>query len=278
MKKIGLVGFAYDTPSLNLQQENKDFYPEHFEWDHNNEGDQEIVVYCEQTMFEEKNDNAKVRIGLLIETRDLRPWHYASALEHRNEFNMILTHDRELLSIGRPFSFYPLGGSWIHEWDVFPKTKLISHIPGHKNFMTGHALRQLIADIYEPTGLIDVFRWGSIPDSKAPALRPYMFSIIVENCQRDYWFTEKLIDCFSQGTIPIYWGCPSIKKYFNDLGIVHFDTVQELEVIIKYMNKDDNGIKYYNQKINEVRTNLELAKNFASMENYLSKSYPMYFT
>ena len=35
------------------------------------------------------------------------------------------------------------------------------------------------------------------------------------NGRGDYEFDEKLIDCFLTGTVPIFWGCPSIDKFFK---------------------------------------------------------------
>ena len=50
-----------------------------------------------------------------------------------------------------------------------------------------------------------VFGRGYDPiEFKIDGLKDYRFSVVIENCKRDYWFTEKLIDCFVTGTIPIY--------------------------------------------------------------------------
>ena len=45
---------------------------------------------------------------------------------------------------------------------------------------------------------------------------------------RKNWFTEKLIDCFATGTIPIYWGCPNIEEFFNKDGIIQVNNIDEL--------------------------------------------------
>ena len=52
---------------------------------------------------------------------------------------------------------------------------------------------------------------------KIDGLRDYRYHFCIENIKRDYWFTEKLIDCFVTGTIPIYWGCPSIFDNISEL-------------------------------------------------------------
>jgi len=73
-----------------------------------------------------------------------------------------------------------------------------------------------------------------------------MFSITIENSKEDYMFTEKLIDCFLTGTIPIYYGCPSIGKFFNIDGIIVINTLDDLTNILPTLNDDlYNKIKPY---------------------------------
>jgi len=82
----------------------------------------------------------------------------------------------------------------------------------------------------------------------------------------DYFFSEKIIDCFVTGTIPIYYGCPSIFRFFDAEGILTFDNLPELLTILK---KIDSNL--YNTKINSVRKNFELAKNYVLAENHIYK-------
>jgi hypothetical protein len=88
--------------------------------------------------------------------------------------------------------------------------------------------------------------------------------VVVENCKRDYWFTEKLIDCFRSGTIPIYWGCPSIGDFFDLDGIITFDSVDELLEIIK--NCDNN---LYNSKLESVNNNFNISKNYILPDDHI---------
>ena len=41
------------------------------------------------------------------------------------------------------------------------------------------------------------------------------FVVTMENSKEDYYVTEKIINGFRAGTIPIYWGSPNVTKYFN---------------------------------------------------------------
>jgi hypothetical protein len=42
----------------------------------------------------------------------------------------------------------------------------------------------------------------------------YKYSIAIENSVKDNYFSEKFTDCILAWTIPIYYGCPNINKYF----------------------------------------------------------------
>ena len=46
-------------------------------------------------------------------------------------------------------------------------------------------------------------------------LEKYKYSIAIENCCKENYFSEKFTDCILSWTIPIYYGCPNIDKYFS---------------------------------------------------------------
>jgi hypothetical protein len=66
------------------------------------------------------------------------------------------------------------------------------------------------------------------------------------------------------GTIPIYWGCPSIGEFFNTEGMLIFNNLDELEDIL---NKCDE--KLYDSKIKSVYENFEISKKFTLPDNYV---------
>lgn len=59
--------------------------------------------------------------------------------------------------------------------------------------------------------------------NKLDGLAPYRFSLIIENFSGpDYW-SEKLTDCYLSWTIPIYYGCTNIEKYFPENSLIRID-------------------------------------------------------
>lgn len=41
----------------------------------------------------------------------------------------------------------------------------------------------------------------------------YNYALVFENQQQPGYITEKLLDCFKAGTVPIYWGAPNASDY-----------------------------------------------------------------
>jgi hypothetical protein len=64
------------------------------------------------------------------------------------------------------------------------------------------------------------------------------FHIVCENQVMDNMFSEKLLDCFKTYTVPIYYGCSNIEKYFNPQGIVKFNTIDEFKHVIDTITPD----------------------------------------
>jgi len=88
-----------------------------------------------------------------------------------------------------------------------------------------------------------------------------MFSVAIENGQYETYFTEKLLDCFATGTIPVYLGAPDIGDYFNKDGIV--DLADEFDVSEEI---------YYN-KMDAIKDNLERVKDMEILEDFIYLNY-----
>ena len=96
---------------------------------------------------------------------------------------------------------------------------------------------------------------------KEEGLCDYMFSVAIENGQYETYFTEKILDCFATGTIPVYLGAPDIGNHFNMDGIVNL--TDEFEV------SED----IYNDKFDAIRDNLERAKKMEVLEDFIWENY-----
>lgn len=52
-------------------------------------------------------------------------------------------------------------------------------------------------------------------EEKYKGLQSYKFSICLENCSEESYFTEKITDSILTNTIPIYYGCTHIETFFS---------------------------------------------------------------
>ena len=95
-----------------------------------------------------------------------------------------------------------------------------------------------------------------------------MYSVVIENCKRDYYFTEKLIDCFLTGTIPIYWGCPSIGDYFNTKGIIIVDDIDDIGKSLSNVTTE-----LYEEMKPYLIENFNKAKKYNLAENFIHKDF-----
>lgn len=236
-----------------------------FEWDrsfHN-----EMPVVYTDMMLNHVNSLKENSYAWLIEPKAIAPFNYDLITKINNKFNKVFTHEKSLLDLGENYEFVPFGCCWIKIEDhkIYNKNRLISIIASNKKQTEGHKLRHNI--INEFKSQIDVYGrgWNNL-DYKLDGLKDYCFSIVIENCKRDFWFTEKLIDAIVCGTIPIYWGCPSIGEFFDTRGFILFNSLTELYEIINSLTED----KYYSM-LPYIKYNFDKAKEFLIPDDWIYK-------
>jgi hypothetical protein len=100
------------------------------------------------------------------------------------------------------------------------------------------------------------------PPYTTPEFRSFVsqFKCIVtmENSQDDTYITEKICHGFLAQTIPIYWGSPRVKDYFNKERFLHVDTEESIERTISQIEtlfkKDDEWLAMVNMPIFSTET------------------------
>jgi len=96
--------------------------------------------------------------------------------------------------------------------------------------------------------------------SKAEALNDYMFSVVIENCEYDTYFTEKITDCFATGTLPIYFGTEQVKDYFDKDGIIFLGANLDVAQLTPDL---------YQSKMNSVKQNFYAVNKMVSADDFL---------
>ncbi|WGK70192.1 glycosyltransferase family 10 [Candidatus Haliotispira prima] len=106
------------------------------------------------------------------------------------------------------------------------KSKLISCIVSSKKAFKGHKDRcNFIDNLTDSKEVnIDLFGRGrNFIEKKEDGLLDYKYSIAIENSSKDFYFTEKITDCFLCYTIPFYYGCKNIDAFFPKESYVQID-------------------------------------------------------
>ena len=106
------------------------------------------------------------------------------------------------------------------------KTEFMSIIVSNKKYLQGHKYRHELVQAILKTNLnIHIYGVGSNEYNdervrgkfiRMEPYKDYMFTIAIENKIYNHYITEKITSAFSLNCIPIYLGCPNIKKYFGD--------------------------------------------------------------
>lgn len=156
--------------------------------------------------------------------------------------------------------------------DVSQKRFEVAFLTSSKGFTVGHKLRLDIFDaLPELIGSLKIWKHRSpprIPD-KREVLEPRMFAISPENSQHNGYYSEKLVDCFIAKTFPLYWGCPSLSRYFNPDGYMYFENVADLLQKLEQLTPE-----FYASRLPAIEENhriaLQSVHQWDMMENYIT--------
>jgi hypothetical protein len=259
------TNFAHDKGST------ADKPPINIEWCFNCY-DNPISVYLDNDMFkgikDHKNDGGlRKKFLWLIESRKFD----GGVLDNiKNNLNLVLetfdqiwTHNDELLSLHPKFKWVPAYGSYIKDFGIHPKSKMVSMITSNKKLTNQHIIRYNFAITNKDK--IDLYGRGinDIPN-KEIGLKDYRFSFCIENDTYDTYFTEKILDCFATGTIPIYMGTKNVTEFFNPDGIIFFDEPFDFSILTEDL---------YDSKLNAIKDNYERVQQYSILEDWIFKNY-----
>jgi glycosyltransferase involved in cell wall biosynthesis len=264
------------------------------------DGEFDMVVLCDLAILDYLNGlisiDRKVPIAArLFEQRDYFQCEiYNAVIDNHHKFDVVYTFDRNLLHkipnakflpptevsqfnrLPNPSNYPPYKSAKFDTYElppnafqIYPKSKMVSAVVSSKAFLPGHVKRlnfiQAISDRIDWYG-----RGVREVASKIDALRDYRFSVAIENIScDDNYFSEKIIDCFLTGTIPIYHGCIHIGEFFDKRGILTFETQEELDKIL-----DDLSEEKYNNMLEYAKINFKACFKYPLNNDML---YDMYY-
>ncbi len=221
-----------------------------------------LIIYPRTKYFLDPRLGVKCNISLLIsEPYAVHRRHYLAALATQKRYFRIITHRPAMARWSGNALVMPFGGAWVgdthHEGSE--KRRNMSLIASPKRRLQGHALRHEIADWCIANKLdVDLLGHAYKPfENKADGLRPYRFSIIIENTRENGYFSEKLIDCLLCDTVPIYWGAPDIDHYFDVDGMFVCGSADEIKQAVQNATS-----QAYETRLTAIEKNHSTARNF----------------
>lgn len=207
----------------------------------------DAVIYID--LCEKINTN-KFQILYLLESEYLLNVKHVDLIDYLNPdltvtFNKNLANNKKIVHTTSPFQ------SWISEPGLYQKTKCCSFITSLKQITPMQRFRVSLYNKYK--NAIDCYGIHTKPiDNKLEGLKDYCFSFAIENDIVPGYYSEKLLDCFMTGTVPIYAGHEYVKNIFDERGIIFY-----------HDEFDINTLTYerYNSMLPYVQKNFDIAKN-----------------
>ena len=95
---------------------------------------------------------------------------------------------------------------------------------------------------------------------KLEGYKDYRFTIVIENCNHDNYYTEKITDAFATGTIPVYWGTDNVFEVFNPDGIIRLTDDFDFSELTEEL---------YQEKLDAVKDNFERVNNLRMADDEL---------
>eukprot|EP00294_Goniomonas_avonlea_P001463 CAMPEP_0114542984 /NCGR_PEP_ID=MMETSP0114-20121206/2118_1 /TAXON_ID=31324 /ORGANISM="Goniomonas sp, Strain m" /LENGTH=306 /DNA_ID=CAMNT_0001727301 /DNA_START=97 /DNA_END=1014 /DNA_ORIENTATION=+ len=261
---VGLVDSQFANHPMSL---GNSLLPSFFRWDRDSPEAHKVVVFTDMEYHMAKLAKFRdcYRIALGIEVQNSGQLDYLA--KHSADFHRILTlnalSDLQHIPHARPYIY---GVSWIplQHWGLHRKNKMLSTIASPKAKTQGHQMRHQGIRLIRQLGTeIDAYGQGytRLADKRL-ALQTYRYSLTIENVRTDYYFTEKLLDCFAMGVIPIYWGALRVGELFDLDGLITINSLDDLRAVLPTLSQED-----YLRRLPAVQRNLRRALRFAVPED-----------
>lgn len=255
----------------------------YFIWDRFNYG-LDTHFYSHLAMLETMGKPDR-KYGIMMESRAITPDDYNIFRKNKGlekEFERVFTYDDRLLNEVENAAFYPVCAAvWYGVDDskavldakaYEKKERNVSIVSSDKASSELHRFRIEVAKLCKRDGLADTF--GTFDGGKLckieESLTRYRYSIAIENVISDYFFCEKLTNCFAAQTIPIYLGARKIDEFFNVDGIIQIKTndLSEIENVLKQCDE-----KEYERRLPAILDNYQRVQEYLNMDDYLYLHY-----
>lgn len=116
---------------------------------------------------------------------------------------------------------------------------------------------------------------GERVESKIDFERWHRFSMACENSMHIGYSTEKIVQSFAAGTVPIYWGDPEVGKIFNEKAFINVMRYENLDEVIDVIEKIDNDENLYFEMLSQpaLLNQDYVTETIYSLEKFLEKIF-----
>ncbi len=251
----------------------------HFIWDRYNYG-LDTHFYSNKMMLNLVGKPAR-KYGMMLESREVAGKEYAfieKNISRLSEFKKVFTYDDIFLDRLSNACFFPAAATvWYKNGNLTQddamaykrKSKGISIISSSKGQCEMHRCRVALAWECKKKGIADTY--GTFDGSPwKPSIdqvfADYRYSIAIENSVTDYYFTEKILNCFAAQAIPIYVGAKKIGDFFNPDGIISIrvEQLSEIDNVLRQCTKEE-----YENRLSAVLDNYERVKKYVNLGDIL---------
>ena len=226
-----------------------------------------ITLFTERHLHRAKEVQSNIKVAWLLESPGIHHWSVDAIVKYEDDYDLILTTVPELLSRGEKYKRFTTGSCRVKQENRNPspnKEHLCSIIASNKTQTEGHRFRH---EVIKSCTNFDVWGGGYKRfEDKEDALQSYKFSVCIMNVKAENYFTEIITDCFFLGTVPIFWGCPNIGEFFDEQGILTFNTIEDLQRILGTLNDD-----LFHSMKPHIKNNYNIAQDYISTDDIVAK-------
>lgn len=242
MKKKIKLKFTDGFP-VNRYRLFKDQLEENFDIEFSDDPDY-IFCGCYSDDFMKYSDAIKILFQGENMTPDFNMYDYAIGFDHLNFGDRYLRYPLSLCDVtSKNRAMHK------HEMpDEYFKREKFCNFVYSNNWCQTEMRNRLFQEISEKYKQVDsggrvMNNIGGPVKDKHAFLENYKFTLSIENSAYLGYSTEKITDAFAAGSIPIYWGDPTITKTFNERAFIRvsdFDSIDDCIEFIKKVDEDDD--------------------------------------
>jgi hypothetical protein len=115
-----------------------------------------------------------------------------------------------------------------------------------------------------------VVKNGKPPEKKGDFLSTRKFNLCFESYSHPGYATEKILHAFLAGTVPIYWGSPTIEADFNQRAFINVHNFKDFEDAIEFIKRVDNDDNIYNFVVNQPKFTQGVLPDYMLYNNFLN--------